>query len=167
MKLIKPSKKYEQSWQEALAEFRKEKAEGFWNMDGEPTNLDEYIKKTKDHEEGKNLHEGWVPATTYWLIDKEEFIGHTNIRHKLTEELKTEGGNIGYYIRPTARKKGYGTKMLELALHEAEKIGLKKVLITCEESNIGSRKVIERNGGKYRDKVTKNGKTLLRFWVEL
>ena len=69
MQLIKPTKKYEKSWKEALAEFEAEEQRGFWNVAEKPANIDEYIQRTLDHSEGKNLPEYWVPATTYWLID--------------------------------------------------------------------------------------------------
>jgi predicted acetyltransferase len=167
MQLVKPTKKYEKSWEEGLAEFRKEKRRGFWNWENEPTNLEEYIKLTKDHEKGINLPENWVPATTYWLIDKNQFVGHVNVRHKLTNYLKKEGGNIGYYIRPSARNKGYGTKILDLALIKAKKLGLQKVMLKCFESNIASKKIIERNKGQIQDKVIYEGKPALRYWIEL
>lgn len=167
MQLIKPTKKYEQSWHEAVTEFQKEGQKGFWNWEKEPTDLDDYIKMTRDNEKGKNLPEGWVPSSSYWLIDNDQFIGHTNIRHRLNDHLKKIGGHIGYYIRPSCRKKGYGTKILELALIKAQQLGLKKVLITCDESNIASQKVIEKNKGKFQDKVPNGPEPKLRYWIEL
>ncbi len=167
MQLIKPNKEYEKSWKDALAEFQAEGRKGFWNWEKEPTDLDEYIKITRNNEIGKNLLEGWVPATTYWLIDKGEFVGHTNIRHELNDYLAKVGGNIGYYIRPPAREKGYGTKILELALVKAKELGLEKVLVTCDESNIASKKIIEKNKGEFQDKVSSEGEAKLRYWIEL
>jgi len=163
MHLLKPTKKYEKSWHEAMQEFRAEERKGFWNQEKEPFDLDEYIQEIRDHEQGRNLPETWVPATTYWLIDKEVFVGHVNIRHQLSEYLFRVGGHIGYYIRPSMRGKGYGTKILELALVEAKKLGLKKVLVTCDESNLFSKKIIEKNGGQFEDEVD----SVLRYWIEL
>jgi len=77
------------------------------------------------------------------------------------------GGNLGYYIRPSARNKGYGTKILELALVKAKKLGLQKVLITCDESNIPSKKIIEKNKGQFQDKVTGEGEAKLRYLIDL
>ncbi|MBI4234852.1 GNAT family N-acetyltransferase [Candidatus Peregrinibacteria bacterium] len=167
MKLIKPTKKYEQSWKAALAEFQAEERKGFWNWEKEPDNLDDYMKQTRNNEKGKGLSESFVPSTTYWLIDNDEFVGHTNIRHKLNEHYRKIGGHIGYYIRPSARKKGYGTKILKLALKKARRLGLKKVLITCDESNIASQKVIEKNKGKFQDKIPSDPEPKLRYWIEL
>lgn len=167
MQLVKPTKKYGESWYEAIAEFRAEGLKGFWNREKEPHDLDEYIKLTRDNEVGESLSRSWVPSTTYWLIDNGQFVGHTNIRHKLNDYLKNIGGNIGYYIRRSARNKGYGTKILELALLKAKQLGLKKVLITCDESNIASKKVIEKNKGQLQDKVIYEGKSKLRYWIDL
>lgn len=167
MQLVKPTKKYEQSWHEALAEFRAEGQKGFWNWEKEPINLDKYIKLTRDNEKGESLPKDWVPATTYWLIDNGKFVGHTNIRHELNDYLAKIGGNIGYYIRPSARNKGYGTKILKLALIKAKQLGLQKVLITCDQYNIASKKIIEKNKGKFKDKIFEEGKTTIRYWIEL
>jgi predicted acetyltransferase len=167
MRLIKPSKKYEQSWQQGLAEFRAEGLKGFWNYDKEPTSLAEYIRRIRTNEKGEDLPAGWVPATTYWLIDGDQFVGHTNIRHELNEYLAKVGGHIGYHIRPSARGRGYGKKILELALLKAKELGLQKVLVTCDESNLASKKVIEANRGKFQDKVTDSGEPKLRYWIEL
>lgn len=167
MQLVKPTKKYEESWNEALVEFRAEGRRGFWNWEKEPTNLGDYIKLTRDNEKGQRLAKDWVPATTYWLIDKDQFVGHTNIRHELNDYLAKVGGHIGYYIRPSARSKGYGTKILELAIIKAKQLGLQKVLITCDESNIASQKIIEKNKGEFLDKVCGEGEPKLRYLIEL
>ena len=82
----------------------------------------------------------------YLLLNYSEFIGRVSIQHTLTDHLK-EGGHIGYYIRPSKRKLGYGKKILELSLVEARELGLRKVLVTCDNDNICSQKIIEANGG--------------------
>lgn len=167
MQLIKPTKKYARSWKKALAEFEEEKRKGFWNWIEEPTNINKYIQRARDHEKGKNLPADWVPSTTYWLIDNDKFIGHVNIRHKLNENLKKIGGHIGYAIRPSSRKKGYGTKILELALQKAKHLGLQKIFITCDESNIASKKIIEKNKGQFQDEMPGEKEPKLRYWIEL
>jgi predicted acetyltransferase len=85
----------------------------------------------------------------------------------LNEDLLNIGGNITYEIRPSERRKGYGKKMLELALIEAKERGLDKVLITCDEDNIASKKIIEANGGVQDTPFFKEGMraTKLRYWV--
>ncbi len=147
MKLHKPTKKYEQEWKAGIDEFEAENRAGFWNMPTKPTDIEEYIQRTENQSKGLKLPDNWVPATTYWLIDKEAFIGHVNIRHKLNERLKMIGGNIGYAIRPKYRNQGYGKKLLELTLQKAKEIGLKKALLTCDDDNTASIKIIKKYGG--------------------
>ena len=93
MQLILPNKKYEKSWQEAILEFQKDEGK-IWGIPEEPCNIEKYIKKKKEESEGKNLPSNLVPSTTYWLIDKNKFIGHLNLRHKLNERLKKTGCEV-------------------------------------------------------------------------
>jgi predicted acetyltransferase len=167
MKLIKPTKKYKKSWWKALQEFEAESRKGFWNIPRKPTNIDEYIQRTEYHSKGKNLPDWFVPGTTYWLVDNDIFIGHVNIRHELNDTLRKRGGNIGYAIRPTQRQKGYGSKILELIIPKAKKIGLSKVLLTCNDTNIASTKIIEKNGGRLYDKNKVDDELIRRYWLHM
>ncbi len=169
MQLVSPSLKYEKSFQEAADEMRKAEGIGFWEEVGSPKSIEEYIQIRLDHSIGKRLPAGWVPATTYWLVDGNLFIGETTVRHELTEHLRGVGGHIGYWIRPSERNKGYGKKILEMALQKAKELGIHQVRITCDETNLGSRKIIEANGGRL-DGVTDMGEKLpkkLLFWISL
>lgn len=73
------------------------------------------------------------------------------------------GGHIGYGVRFSRWNQGFGTQMLALALEEANKLGLSKVLITCDDDNIGSARVMEKNGFLLSDKVenTVDGRSIL------
>ena len=104
---------------------------------------------------------GFVPATTLWWTDNHEYLGRLTIRHRLTPRLLEIGGHIGYDIRRSARRRGHATSMLAAALPVAREMGIDPALITCDEDNVASRKVIEANGGVLED--TRAGK--LRFWV--
>ena len=103
---------------------------------------------------------GIVPQTTLWWVDGDEFLGHS-IRHHLTEALRQVGGHIGYDIRPTARRRGHATAMLRAALPIAARLGIDPALVTCDVSNVASRRVIEANGGR----PNQLGEGKLRFWV--
>jgi len=105
--------------------------------------------------------EGFVPATEFWWVDGETFLGRITIRHRLTPHLLEVGGHIGYDVRPSARRRGHATEMLRQTLPIAHRMGIDPALITCDVDNIGSRTVIERNGGVLEDE--RAGK--LRFWV--
>lgn len=152
-----------------MKELREANEAGFLQEIGNPHNTSEYIAFTQDHERGKNLPKDWMPYSTYWLMDNDEFIGELRIRPALTEHLRNIGGQIGYTIKPSKRKKGYGKKILELAIPKAKGLGLKKILITCDETNLASKKIIEANGGVF-EKTNKQGKgkpKKLLYWIAM
>lgn len=103
----------------------------------------------------------FVPMTMLWWVEGETCLGRISIRHRLNDWLREVGGHIGYDIRPSARRRGHATAMLAAALPRAAALGIEKALITCDFDNIGSRKVIERNGGVLEDR--RGAK--LRFWA--
>jgi len=119
-----------------------------------------------DHVRSQALEEtprsdGFVPSTTYWFIDGEDYLGRITIRHRLTVQLREIGGHIGYDVRPSARRRGYATAMLRDVLPYAKELGIDLALVTCDVDNVASRKVIESAGGILEDE--RNGK--LRYWV--
>ncbi|MCP2337772.1 GNAT family N-acetyltransferase [Actinomadura rupiterrae] len=102
-----------------------------------------------------------VPATFFWWVEGDEYLGRLSIRHRLTPWLLDVGGHIGYDVRPTARRRGHATAMLRAALPHARALGIDPALITCDADNTASRLVIERNGGLLEDR--RGAK--LRYWV--
>ena len=127
------------------------------------------MQHLKDESLGVNMEPGRVPQTTFWITDKDGYAGRISIRHELNERLLKLGGNIGYGVIPSKRKLGYGEKALELVLPIARKMGLKKVLLTCNSTNIGSKRIMEKNGGVLEDEVPgENGEpSKLRYWIDL
>ena len=113
----------------------------------------EWLDKINDERDGI-LEENRVPASVYFLMNGNKIVGCISIRHNLNNDsLKVFGGHIGYNVRPSERCKGYGTKMLYLALFKCEELGLSDVMVTCKKNNIGSMKVIEANGGKLQKEI--------------
>ena len=90
------------------------------------------------------------------------------IRHRLNDALARRGGHIGYGVRYSEWNRGYGTQMLTLALEKAKEMRISPVLITCNDDNLASARVMEKNGFVLRDKiiVTNDGKDFLtrRYW---
>ena len=105
--------------------------------------------------------EGYVPQTTFWWVEGDDYLGSIRVRHALTHYLATVGGHVGYDVRPTARGQGHATAMLHACLPFAASIGIREVLVTCDADNVASRKVIEANGGRPDGEI--EGK--LRYWV--
>lgn len=172
MELVIPSIKYKDSFIQAVKEYQTTDADDrkdIFALKVEELEKDFplYISNLLSESEGKNLPEGYVPQTTYWLIDNGKFIGRVSIRHTLSDFLLKEGGHIGYDIRPTERNKGYGKNILELVLPKAKQLGIDKVLLTCNETNTASKKIIEANGGVFENALDMGeGKPKkLRYWI--
>jgi predicted acetyltransferase len=90
---------------------------------------------------------GRLPSTTFFAVRVADgrIVGVTNIRHFLIEQYRYNG-HIGYSVRPSERRKGYGTELLRLALIKAEQIGIIETIVSCNKSNTASKRVIEKNG---------------------
>jgi predicted acetyltransferase len=127
-----------------------------------PDGFARYVAAVREEEleEGRRP-EGFVPATWFWYGDGDEYLGRIQVRHRLTDHLRDYGGHIGYGVRPSARRRGHATAMLREVLPHARALGLERVLVTCDTTNVGSRKVIEAGGGEFEDE--RGGK--LRFWI--
>ncbi|WP_018933673.1 GNAT family N-acetyltransferase [Gracilibacillus lacisalsi] len=168
VKLVKPTKMLTREYQDFYLEWKKSGEKMIpWVIEKHPDDMDRFLQFINDHEQGANLPDGWVPDSTFWLVREKTIIGVVNIRHRLSEILLSIGGHIGYGIRPSERKKGYATKILELALLEAKRIGITRALVTCDADNIGSLKAILKNGGiEDADYMEDDGNVVKRFWIE-
>lgn len=126
-----------------------------------------YLYENRDTMPNKSF----VPGHQYILIRQSDskVLGMLHLRLELNDYLLNYGGHIGYSIAPSERKKGYGSIMLKEALHKARDFQLEKVLITCDDDNPGSYKVIENNQGIIENKIfdEATGKDVRRYWIEL
>ena len=173
LKLIKLTKEYKRQLFEMLDEWTEDIAKNGGNISpfalfkNDYHDFGNYIEQMYDN---SHLPEGHVPATTLFLYDEERdvFIGAVNIRHYLNEGLLYGGGHIGDGIRPSERRKGYATKMIGLALQECKKMGIDRVLMSCDPDNIGSKKSIMNNGGVFEDEIISKygGERLERYWID-
>lgn len=122
----------------------------------------EYVESVRaDAREDSLRTEGHVPASSLWYVESDTYLGRIAVRHRLTPRLLEWGGHIGYDVRPSARRRGHATAMLHAALPIAGRLGIDRVLVTCDPDNIASRKVINACGGVFEDE--RCGK--LRFWI--
>ncbi|MCA9883578.1 MAG: GNAT family N-acetyltransferase [Anaerolineaceae bacterium] len=163
--LALPSTQYKSSFIDAVHEFIKEDRWRGWKPSLLRSEFESYVENVLLMETDPPA--GFVPQTTYWMIADDQYVGRTSIRHHLNASLETFGGHIGYEVRPSMRRMGYGTLMCRLVIVEARKLGIDRILITCDDDNIGSQKIIEANGGILQDKVD-NGRPALtrRYWIE-
>lgn len=110
----------------------------------------------------------WVNSHLFFLVENGRVLWAIQIRHHIDHpNLIENGGHVGYGIRPSERGKWYATEMLRLSLSEARKMGLEKLLITCNDDNIPSAKVIENNGGIFERFSEKDSKKMRRYWIIL
>ena len=136
-------------------------------------NPDEYdiIQKFKDSRDQSKLPSHYVPSYDYFAVDEDKFIGVIHIRIRLTENLLRYGGHIGYAINPKYWNMGYGKQLLKLGLEQYKNIIEEdNILITCDDDNIGSYRIIESNGGILENKVENEdcGEKFLtrRYWIK-
>ena len=102
------------------------------------------VKPMLDASKGIGLKEGYVPATSLWLVDtdKQEILGQFNVRHALNASLLKDGGHIGYFVRPSARRQGYAKLGLQKALAYAKNLNIPEALVTCDARNEASYRTI-------------------------
>jgi predicted acetyltransferase len=122
-----------------------------------------FLIENVNYSKGINLPPGYVPQTIYWLYIDSKPVGIGKFRHYLNDFLLEHGGHIGYCIRPTERGKGYGTIILREILKKAKDKAIGEALITCNDTNIPSRKVIEGNNGKLEGIIQEECK----YWIKL
>ena len=158
-----------------IADYRQEMLDMGSSMDGTGSlramaDPYEYIVKCRNYESIETVPEGRVPATQFIYVRKcdNKVVGMIQVRHYFNDYLEKYAGHIGYSVRPTERRKGYGKAMLKMALPFCKSIGLDKVLITCNDNNVCSEKTILANGGVYESTIYEpdEGINLKRFWVK-
>ena len=133
------------------------------------SSIEVWLEELKKRSCEDTVPKGLVPSSTYLAVrEKDNYIvGMIDIRHYLNEYLTQVGGHIGYGVRKTERNKGYAKQMLKLALEKCKELKIKKVLITCDEDNIASEKVILSANAKLEDIRNVDGENKKRFWIEL
>ncbi len=172
MKLVYPTKEYEEGAFEFIKEFKDYKSEinGTGGLD-RYDNYDEWLLKVERDLDLLNMPKDRLPASTFFFVrtSDNKIVGMINIRHKLNDFLFNEGGHIGYSIRPTERKKGYGTLMLKLGLQKCKELNIHKVLITCDKINVASAKVIQNNNGILENEIYSDtfSEIIQRYWIEV
>ena len=131
---------------------------------------EEWLKSNELDKHIEDIKPEWSNATNYVLMDESGHVyGFCSLRHHLKGMLVNIGGNVGYSIRPTERRKGYATIQLKLIAEKAKELGLDKILVTCRENNLGSKKTIEKCFGVADTPVPSRtpGVLELRYWIDV
>ena len=175
LKLVDPALELQTSFLETWQEVQEagEDAQSWFNW-GRDETIDElrdpetfrsWIESMKEFRDVKSrvAEDGTILVgnTVLWPVLDGEVIGRVSIRHELTPALLEIGGHIGYIVRPKYRMLGHATELLRQSLQVAKRLGIDPALVTCDESNVGSRKVIETNGGVLEDVRFEKR----RYWV--
>ena len=168
--LIPPSSALDQTYREFIAEVEHHGERLTpWVLAMEAPTFEELIRKLEQYSQGIGLQSGFVPHSTYWLVDDDSnLLGGSNLRHELTPSLKLIGGHIGFGVRPSQRGKGLGCRLLSLTLREAKRRGMDRLVLTCDRQNQASARVIEKNGGVLDCEVSlDDGNVTRRYWIDL
>jgi predicted acetyltransferase len=160
----------EKSFKAAVAEFRETDPDDTFAFHFDcGTQFAAYVKLLDGWTRGEGLPPAFVPNTFLVAVVDGVIVGRVSIRHVLNDFLLRLGGHVGYAVIPSRRRLGYATELLRQTLPLARRLGIERVLLTCDEDNIGSRKVIEANGGVLENAVHGPGLRVpkLRYWIGL
>ncbi len=172
--LLRPDVRLHGSWAETVLEFGSEQlhGSGSWEVDEEHRGSTTvaacaYLADVLRRREDELVPEGRVPCSYFWIVDGEpappgHVVGFIAVRHHLNESLLAEGGHIGYSVRPSRRREGHATRALQLGLDHIAALGVERVLVTCDDDNDGSRRMIEAAGG-----VLEDVRRLRRYWIDV
>ncbi|WP_105615813.1 GNAT family N-acetyltransferase [Vallitalea okinawensis] len=167
VRLVEPSILFKDSFLDFVEDVKKTGYESYELYTKAEKDFKEFVTDLINFSKGINIPEDWVPCSSFWLIDRDEVVGVIRIRHRVDNDYLQMIGHIGYEIKSSKRKRGYGSRLLELGLKEAKKLGLEEVLVTCNEDNIGSLRIINKFNGEYKKSFIddETGKTVLQYKV--
>lgn len=136
----------------------------------EGMDFNEHLRILKIRFDGANLLPGRVPDSMLYAFYNGVIVGRSSIRHELNDHLMNIGGHVGYAVATSYRNKGIATEILKQSkIYCKNVLRLTRVLVTCDEDNLGSIKTIEKNGGVFENKVMNTGKKVHtnRYWINL
>ena len=173
IRLMEPTTEYARDiWnfrQEIMDSDDKDKFAGCGNL-RECSSAEEWINTIRIGSDRATCPEDRVPSNVYIAVRSSDnrIVGFIDLRHHIDHPiLSVWGGHIGYYVRPDERQKGYAAEMLRQNLLNCGRLGIGKVLITCDADNQASEKTILANGGVFEKEIEVEGEVMKRFWITL
>jgi len=166
---ITPSFAYETQFLEYAREYQRGAEPFYAQLYAQAVeDFDEYLDEQLELAEGAICGDDVIPQITWWFIDsRNKVIGVGRLRLGMNEYLARRVGHLGYDIRPSERRRGYGTQICTFLLNEAKKRKLGDVLIMCEGDNEPSKKIITKSGGELTDSCLSpaTDNVMLRYWI--
>lgn len=95
---------------------------------------------------------GAVRQHVLWLVDGRSYVGEIRLRDRPSGRHPSIASHVYYEIRPSRRRRGYGTEILHMGMKKARALGWRNVIVSCAVSNTASKRIIERNGGRLLDR---------------
>ncbi len=129
----------------------------------------EHCRILERNARGEGLPQGRVPSSMLYGFVGDRIVGRVSIRHQLSPALMERGGHIGYAVAPVFRQRGYAASMVSQALPICRALGLSRLLITCDDGNLASIKIIEGIGGQLEGRVwfEADETFVRRYWAAL
>jgi predicted acetyltransferase len=116
---------------------------------------------------GAQIPDGLVHSDFLLAEVDGEIVGRVSIRYELNEALAERGGHVGYGVRPASRRRGFATEILRQSVGRTRAAGVNRILVVCDDDNVGSATVIERCGGALESVVTPDDDSapFRRYWI--
>ena len=130
----------------------------------------EFLRLLEAHRTGRGLPPDVSPSSFLFAFEYGRIVGRASIRHALVPPLGEVAGHIGYAVLPAFRNRGYATQILRMAVGFAHaKLGLDRVLVTCDDDNAASIRVIEKNPGVFADTCQDpaSHRAKRRYWIDV
>lgn len=173
IRLMEPTMEYEKDiWQfrqEVIDSNDKDKFAGCGNLE-QCSSAKEWIDTVCLYKSAETCPKDKVPSSIYIAVRERDnrIVGVIDLRHHINHPvLGTWGGHMGYYVRPSERKKGYAKEMVRQNLQNCSVLHIRKVLVTCDEDNLASEKTILANGGVYEKSIEVDGSRIRRYWITI
>lgn len=151
--LIPPTPALEASYRRYIAELGDAERYPF-PLDFDHTDFPALLRRLDGLARGIGVPEGFVPSSTFWLVDDGELVGVSNLRHTLNDRIRHCGGHIGLGIRPSCRGRGLGSTLMRLTIDQARARGIGELHIHCHKHNEASARMIIANGGPLHSEIT-------------
>lgn len=134
------------------------------------TSAEEWIRIVKEYNNAATCPKDKAPSVTYLAvrIADNKIVGIANLRYSLSNPiLASWGGHVGYSVRPSERRKGYAKEMLRQVISRCPSLGIDSLLVTCDSSNLPSKRTIIACGGIYEKSIMVEGEPVERYWISV